>query len=250
MRPAISPAATHPAAGGDAERLHPLDRRAAAGRRGGAAAGGGTSRQCGAGLLLGSQTMAMGELYAFTRARNRRPTRRRRLSRPARLVRGRAGAPAGPAAGAGDCWRWAGRTPISAPIRCRATGWNSSPTAWPAADRRGALPATLDAEFALVRAKLDAFIEPPRPPARYPETDAGLPARYARAIALIVRAERSGMALLAPMLRENPGNPWMRELQGQILFEAGRPRDSIAPLGRRHGWPRARRRSAPRLAGR
>jgi predicted Zn-dependent protease len=66
---------------------------------------------------------------------------------------------------------------------------------------------------------------------RYPESDASPAARYARAIAQY-RSGRTdqAIALLAPMLREQPGNPWLRELQGQILFEAGRPREAVAPL--------------------
>jgi predicted Zn-dependent protease len=94
--------------------------------------------------------------------------------------------------------------------------------------RPTALPPSLDASFALVRAKLDGFIDAPAITARrYPESDASAPARYARAIAQF----RSGrlaeaLAILDPLLREAPTSPWLHELRGQFLFEGGRPADA------------------------
>ncbi|WP_305879979.1 M48 family metalloprotease [Siccirubricoccus soli] len=93
-------------------------------------------------------------------------------------------------------------------------------------------PPEFEPAFRMVRAKLDGFIDPPLTTwRRYPESDASAPARYARAIAQY----RSGRAdnaleLLAPLLKEQPGNPWLRELEGQILFEAGRVEAAIPPL--------------------
>jgi predicted Zn-dependent protease len=96
----------------------------------------------------------------------------------------------------------------------------------------GGFPAGFEPAFRMARAKLDGFIDPPLTTwRRYPEGDASAPARYARAIAQY-RSGRADAALdlLAPLVRDQPGNPWLRELQGQILFEAGRPREAIAPL--------------------
>ena len=46
-------------------------------------------------------------------------------------------------------------------------------------------------------------------------------------------------------MREQPGNPWLRELQGQILFEAGRVAEAIgAAAGGGAARARARRWSA------
>lgn len=101
-------------------------------------------------------------------------------------------------------------------------------------------PAGTEDAFRMVKAKLDGFLDPPQATwRRYPESDAGGPARYARAIAQY-RAGRTeqALALLAGLVRDQPGNPWFRELQGQILFEAGRVAEAVAPL-----------RAAVRLAG-
>jgi predicted Zn-dependent protease len=95
-----------------------------------------------------------------------------------------------------------------------------------------AYPPALEAGFRMVQAKLDAFVDAPAATwKRYPESDGSAAARYARAIAQYRsgRADQA-IALLAPLLRDEPGNPWLRELQGQILFEAGRPREAVAPL--------------------
>ena len=93
-------------------------------------------------------------------------------------------------------------------------------------------PPALDAAFRMVRAKLDGFIDaPPATWRRYPESDTSAPARYARAVA----QHRSGRAdaalgILGGLAREQPSNPWLRELQGQVLFEAGRVAEAVGPL--------------------
>jgi predicted Zn-dependent protease len=95
-----------------------------------------------------------------------------------------------------------------------------------------AFPPDLDNAFRMVRAKLDGFIDAPLTTwRRHPETDGSAPARYARAIA----QHRSGRAdaalgILGGLAREQPSNPWLRELQGQVLFEAGRVSEAIGPL--------------------
>jgi predicted Zn-dependent protease len=92
-----------------------------------------------------------------------------------------------------------------------------------------ALPAGLSDAFAMVRAKLDGFIDPPGTTwRRYPETDTSAPARYARAIAQF----RSGripeaVAILETLIRETPSSPWLHELKGQILFEGHRPVEAV-----------------------
>ena len=94
-----------------------------------------------------------------------------------------------------------------------------------------AMPQDAEAEFTMVRAKLDAFIDPPLMTGRrYPESDGSAAARYARSIAQF----RSGripeaVAILDTLLREDPRNPWLNELKGQILFEGHRPEEALAP---------------------
>jgi predicted Zn-dependent protease len=99
----------------------------------------------------------------------------------------------------------------------------------PAAD--APLPAGLEEAFAMVRAKIDGFIDlPANTWRRYPEADTSAPARYARTISLF-RSGRTAEALpvLETLLREAPSSPWLHELQGQILFEGQRAADALGP---------------------
>ena len=85
------------------------------------------------------------------------------------------------------------------------------------------------AEHALVLAKIHAFMEPPTQTLRkYPESDVSYPARYARAIARY-RAGETEVALAAvdELLVEQPENPFLWELRGQILFEEGRAAEAV-----------------------
>jgi predicted Zn-dependent protease len=94
-----------------------------------------------------------------------------------------------------------------------------------------ALPAGVEEAFAMVKAKLDGFIDAPAITwRRYPESDGSAPARYARAIA----AFRSGriqdaVDRLDGLLRESPSSPWLLEAKGQVLFEGHRPEEALAP---------------------
>ena len=86
------------------------------------------------------------------------------------------------------------------------------------------------AQHALIVAKIHAFLDAPNSTLRaYPETDTGLPARYARAIAWY-RDGQTERALTAvdALLTEQPENPYFWELKGQILFEEGRPTEAIS----------------------
>ncbi|HZF74947.1 MAG TPA: M48 family peptidase, partial [Acetobacteraceae bacterium] len=93
------------------------------------------------------------------------------------------------------------------------------------------MPEGIEQGFAMVRAKLDGFIDPPAQTLRrWPEADASAPARYARAIA----AFRSGrpaeaVAALDVLIREQPSNPYLHELKGQVLFESGQVAEAVAP---------------------
>ena len=98
------------------------------------------------------------------------------------------------------------------------------------ADRKD--PPELQARHDLMRAKLTAFSGNLKLVERlYPATDTGLPARYARAVLAYrfsgpVEAGRQ----VEDLIRTQPGNPYFWELRGQILLEAGKPREAIGPL--------------------
>jgi predicted Zn-dependent protease len=84
----------------------------------------------------------------------------------------------------------------------------------------------------MAQAKLHGFLEAPSTVyRRYPTSDTGLPARYARAIAAYRQADtRQALASMEKLIREQPDNPYFWELKGQALFEGGMVRDAVAPL--------------------
>lgn len=88
------------------------------------------------------------------------------------------------------------------------------------------------AEFNRIVAKLHGFIRSPSQTFRkYPETDTSLPARLARAIAYReVPDYPKAIALTREMVAENPSDPYMHELEGQLLFESGQIDAAVAPM--------------------
>jgi predicted Zn-dependent protease len=86
------------------------------------------------------------------------------------------------------------------------------------------------AQFAIMKAKLDGFMNPPQfTYVKYKETDTSYPARYARAIAYY-RDGQPDRALTAidALLQEQPENPYLWELKGQVLFEFARAPEAEA----------------------
>jgi predicted Zn-dependent protease len=93
------------------------------------------------------------------------------------------------------------------------------------------LPAALEAGFAMVQAKLRAFLEPSTLTLRRVREDDRAPAsRYARGIALYRLGHIDpALQLIDGLLAEQPSSPWLHELKGQILFEGGRGAAAIGP---------------------
>jgi len=89
------------------------------------------------------------------------------------------------------------------------------------------------AEFQVMKAKLDGFLNPQLSLTRYKETDTGYPARYARAIAYYQLKEPDrALKLIDALLVEQPQNPYLWELKGQILYEFGRAAEAETPQRR------------------
>ena len=89
------------------------------------------------------------------------------------------------------------------------------------------------AEHAIMKAKLDGFINPQEAIVKYTETDKSYPARYARAIAYYqMREPDKALRLIDALLQEQPNNPYLYELKGQILFEFGRTKEAEEPQRR------------------
>ena len=81
-----------------------------------------------------------------------------------------------------------------------------------------------NAIFDRMKAKLNGFLaSPARIRALYPEKDASVPARYARAV-LSYRQGRfdEADAALKKLCDEEPDNPYFFEMKGQFLFERGK----------------------------
>jgi predicted Zn-dependent protease len=86
------------------------------------------------------------------------------------------------------------------------------------------------AEHAVMKAKLDAFLNPQIAIAKYSEKATDYPSRYARAIAYYQLKEPDrALKLIDVLLNEQPQNPYLWELKGQILFEFGRTQEAEAP---------------------
>lgn len=94
--------------------------------------------------------------------------------------------------------------------------------------------AALEARFQRAKAKLFGYLAEPADTLRtYPETMTSVPARYARAYAWHKDSHLDkAMAETTALLAAAPDDPYFLELKGQILLEAGKPADALAPLRR------------------
>jgi predicted Zn-dependent protease len=92
----------------------------------------------------------------------------------------------------------------------------------------------LEERFQRAKAKLYGYLARPADTLQvYPETMTSIPARYARAYAwhkdgFLEKATAETDALIAA----EPDNPYFLELKGQVLLEAGKPEEALAPLRR------------------
>lgn len=89
-----------------------------------------------------------------------------------------------------------------------------------------------EADFKRIKAKLSGFIADPNATFRdYPESDKGIPARYARAYAWHKAAyPQKALDEADALVAKDPNDPYFLELHGQILLESGRPADALASL--------------------
>ena len=87
----------------------------------------------------------------------------------------------------------------------------------------------LDGDFALVKAKLVAFLSDGGKVNRmYPASDKSPAARYARSIVASKQGRiTQALSLLDGLISEQPNNPYFHELKGQVLFESGRVKESV-----------------------
>jgi predicted Zn-dependent protease len=89
------------------------------------------------------------------------------------------------------------------------------------------------AEHEIMKAKLEGFLNPQVAIVKYAETDRSYPARYARAIAYYqLKEPDKALRLIDALLQEQPNNPYLWELKGQVLFEFGRAKEAEGPQRR------------------
>jgi predicted Zn-dependent protease len=82
----------------------------------------------------------------------------------------------------------------------------------------------------IMKAKLDAFLNPQKAMVTYTEKDTSYPARYARAIAYYqLKDPEKALKIIDALLTEQPDNPYLWELKGQILFEFARAPEAEGP---------------------
>jgi len=86
------------------------------------------------------------------------------------------------------------------------------------------------AEHAIMKAKLDGFINPQVAITKYDEKATDYPSRYARAIAYYqLKEPDKAIKLIDALLQGQPNNPYLWELKGQILFEYARAPEAEMP---------------------
>lgn len=93
-------------------------------------------------------------------------------------------------------------------------------------------PDGFDRAHRMMQAKLFGFTRSPAATMqKYPAHDQSDPARYARAVAFMRQARTDeAIAELQPLIDQEPLNPYLHELKGQIYLEGGRVTESIPPL--------------------
>ncbi len=123
-----------------------------------------------------------------------------------------------------------GRThPMTGDRIARLSGSYEADPAW-----NKTTPADIEQRFQRAKAKLIGYVEEPKRTMQlYPERDQSVAAHYARAYAW----HKSGypekaLAEVNALARLLPDDPYALELQGQVLLESGRPKESLEPLRR------------------
>ncbi len=92
-------------------------------------------------------------------------------------------------------------------------------------------PPDLVERYQRMKAKLVGFLKPMHIVERqYPQSDASIAARYARAIAQYRNGSiDTALEQIEALIQSEPGNPYFWELKGQVLYENGRINESIPP---------------------
>ncbi len=90
-------------------------------------------------------------------------------------------------------------------------------------------PPDLIAAHARMHGKLNGFLNDPADTLRRSKADdPSMEAKYARAIAFMKQNDTAdALAILDPLIAQSPKDPFLHELRGDVLRDAGRPREAM-----------------------
>lgn len=92
------------------------------------------------------------------------------------------------------------------------------------------LPTTYAERMQRILKKLDGYLDPRGTLQRTSANDTDFASRYARAVAFHQTGDTAGaLDIIGKLLSSEPENPYLYELQGQVLYETGHAADAIAP---------------------
>lgn len=95
-------------------------------------------------------------------------------------------------------------------------------------DKNKPLPERWVTQHAMMKAKLEGFINPERIHTAYPDSDTSVPAQYARAIAAYRMNDiPTALRLIDALIESDQNNPYYLELKGQMLVDFGRLKEAI-----------------------
>ena len=99
---------------------------------------------------------------------------------------------------------------------------------WGTVDKKD-LP-EMQSRYDRMKAKLLGYLQPSAALRKFGKHEASIAGRYGRAYALY-RSNQAGpaMELMDQLIKEEPENPYFHEFKGQMLFETGQVKDSVAP---------------------
>ncbi|MBP2294831.1 M48 family metalloprotease [Azospirillum rugosum] len=92
------------------------------------------------------------------------------------------------------------------------------------------IPAAWNEQFRRIQAKLYAYLDPNGALRRYRADDPSFVARYGRAYAYFRRGEvKQALPLVDGLIAQEPKNPFMYEVKGDLMLQTGRAPDAVAP---------------------
>nr|WP_255543086.1 M48 family metalloprotease [Azospirillum sp. INR13] len=92
------------------------------------------------------------------------------------------------------------------------------------------LPAATEADLRRLQAKLYGYLDPRGALQRYKANDPSPAARYGRAYAYFRQGDvRQATPLVDGLIADEPRNPYLHEMKGDLMLQTGRAPDAVAP---------------------